>query len=240
MNILITGGASGLGYSIVEKLAINPEFNILFTYCHSQKSAQELCSRFNNIKAFKCDFSNPDEINLLTEEMVKSDIDCIVNNAISGKIEKSHFQKLDTSPFISGFNSNILPFIILNQAAIKIFRKKKFGKVITVLSSVLVNKPPIGWSEYTATKAYIHSLCKSMSVENSVFNITSNCVSPSFMNTKINEDTDERILEQIILNHPLKKILSIEEVAESILFLVNCSQQINGVNMIINAGENIS
>ena len=51
--------------------------------------------------------------------------------------------------------------------------------------------------------------------------------------------TDERIIDQMVSNHPLKKLLTVEEVAETVLFLTKASSQINGVDILINHGTNI-
>ena len=59
------------------------------------------------------------------------------------------------------------------------------------------------------------------------------------MQTKLTADVDSRVIEQIIKDHPLNTILKTDEVAEAVNFLVNASQQINGMNLIINSGENI-
>ncbi|HEY2584005.1 MAG TPA: SDR family oxidoreductase, partial [Mucilaginibacter sp.] len=105
-----------------------------------------------------------------------------------------------------------------------------------ILSAALVNTPPIGSAVYVANKAYLEELTKVWAVENLKFNITSNAVSPSLMLTNLTASMDERLIEQIKNDRPL---LSTEEVAESVLFLVNAGQQINGVNLIINAAGNI-
>lgn len=239
MIILITGGASGLGKSITELLCSEKENKIYFTYSKSDKAALEIENKFSNAKGIKCDFNNHEEVESLSVQIKNLNIDALVNNAISGNIHKQHFHKNDLQNFQNDFLNNLMPVIKINQQAILVFRKKKFGKIITILSSAIINKPPIGWSEYTAGKAYLHSLSKSWAVENSNFNITSNCISPSFMATALTSDTDERMVEEMILNHPLKKILTTNEVAETVNYFVNCSQQVNGVNFIINAASDI-
>ena len=82
-------------------------------------------------------------------------------------------------------------------------------------------------------------LSKSWSYEYGKYNISSNCVSPDFMLTNLSETVDKRIVEQLKANHPLKKILTPEEVADVVAFLVGTSQHINGANIVINAGQNI-
>jgi 3-oxoacyl-[acyl-carrier protein] reductase len=239
MKILITGGASGLGKAITEKLAMRDGYKVFITYSSSAKNATELESKYKNVKAVKCDFSSSNDLKDLVDLIQKEGIDVLVNNAYSTKIDKNYFHKTGTDTFVNGFKQNILPVIQVTQAAINVFRKKKFGKVITILSATLVNKPPMGYSEYTASKAYLLSLSKSWAGENAAFNVTSNCISPSFMQTELTADTDERIVEEIQNNHPLKKLLTTSEVADVVAFLCNSSQQINGANIPVNAAQNV-
>jgi NAD(P)-dependent dehydrogenase (short-subunit alcohol dehydrogenase family) len=238
MNILITGGASGLGEAITRKLAEDQNHFVYFTYCNSQNNARSLEEQFPNTRGIHCDFRNNDSVNKLCNEFQDLGINILVNNAFSLS-PITHFHKNEKSLFSSSFDVNIVPSIFIMQKAVEIFRKAKYGKVITILSSALVNKPPIGWSVYTAEKNYLLSICKSIAVENASFNITSNCVSPSFMHTEMTRQTDERIIEEMKNKHPLKRLLTTAETAESVSFLVNASQQINGTNMIINSASDI-
>ena len=75
------------------------------------------------------------------------------------------------------------------------YKKKRKGKIITILTSFLLNSPPIGSSSYVANKAYLKSLTKSWANENIKFNVTSNTISPSFMQTNFTSDVDERIID---------------------------------------------
>ena len=59
------------------------------------------------------------------------------------------------------------------------------------------------------------------------------------MQTNIANDVDDRVIEQIIESHPLKRLLTIEEVADAVLFLTNATTHLNGIDMLINAGSNI-
>lgn len=238
MNILITGGASGLGEAITRKLSEDKNHFVYFTYCTSEKNARALEERFQNTKGIFCDFRDKDSVNKLSTEIEKLELNILVNNAFSLS-QITHFHKNDMSSFGSSFEMNVVPSVIIMQKAVEIFRKAKYGKIITILSSAIINKPPVGWSIYTAEKNYLFSICKSIATENASFNITSNCVSPSFMLTELTKQTDERIIEEMINKHPLKRLLTTAETAESVSYLVNASQQINGINMVINSGTDI-
>lgn len=239
MNILITGGASGLGEAITRALAKDPANTVYFTFSKSEANAEQIATDFTNTVPIKCDFKDPASVGSLKARISGLDPDVLINNAYSGKPIKTYFHKIPEDDFSSEFYCNVMPTILLAQAAINHFRKKKSGKIITILTSFLLNVPPIGSSVYVANKAYMASLVKSWATENIKFNITSNSVSPSFMQTNFTADVDERIIEQIKEAHPLKKILTVAEVAEAVLFLVQAPLQINGIDMVINAGANI-
>jgi 3-oxoacyl-[acyl-carrier protein] reductase len=238
MNILITGGASGLGEAITRKLAADINNKVFFTYNNAVLPAKNLENEFQNVVSLKCDFKNAEDLEKLIERLTDFSIQVLINNAMTG-FTKNHFHKIKTREFEDSFRFNVLPTIAITQAMIKHFRKAKFGKIITILSSAIVNIPPVGWSEYVANKAYLHALAKAWASENANFNITSNCISPEFMQTSLTDDTDQRIVETMIQNHPLKKLLTTNEVADVVSFLVNATQHLNGSNIIVNSATNV-
>lgn len=240
MIILITGGSSGLGESITRKFAGNSAYQVYFTYYRSEANAQTIASDFNNAFAIKCNFHDEADVLKLKEQITALQPDVLINNAFSGPFIKSYFHKTPSSDFINEFKSNIVPSIILTQEAINCFRRKKKGKIITILTSALLNVPVTGASVYLANKAYLKQLSKVWATENSRYNITSNTVSPAFMLTGFTKDTDERVVDQIKEGHPLKKILTTDEVADTVFFLAGASDQINGIDIVINAATSIA
>ena len=238
MNILVTGGSKGLGAAIVKRLAANKANHVSFTFSASEDAARKLSDEFDNVDAIHCNFSNQKSVDDLVVKLSSMNLNVLINNAYLPFV-KEHFHKANPDRYLKSFELNVLPVLRITQAAITEFRKAKFGKIINILSTAVIGNPPVGWSEYAANKNYILSMSKSWATENIRFNISSNCVSPGFMKTDFTNDTDERIIEQIIASHPLKKLTEPEEVAETVLFLSQCSQQINGINLVMNAGENI-
>jgi len=238
MNILITGGASGLGEAITNKVASENMNIVYFTYNTSSEEARQLEDSLANTRGIKCNFINVKEVDNLIDQISTMDLDVLVNNAISS-ITNDHFHKIAIDAFAESFQHNIVPIIRITQHAIRIFRKKKCGKIINILSSYLSSKPPIGLSEYVANKAYLLSLSNSWAIENRSFNITSNCISPSFMQTNLTKDIDQRIIETMIKKNPQKRLLTTDEVADAVFFLLNSTQQINGINIVMNSGSDV-
>ena len=238
MKILITGGASGLGKAITCLLAKQKNNTVYFTYHSSGDAAKEIEQNFPNTQSFKVNFSNADSLNDFIEKMTELAPEVLINNAITGYTQ-NHFHKIDAAIFTNSFQINILPVLNITQKFISDRRKLKGGKIVTILTSAIINKPPIGWSEYVANKAYLHSMAKSWATENISFGITSNCISPSFMQTNLTASTDSRLIESMINENPNKQLLKEDEVANAVDFLVNATSQINGQNIIINAAKDL-
>jgi 3-oxoacyl-[acyl-carrier protein] reductase len=235
MNILITGGSSGLGEAITRKLANDASCRVYFTYNSSVTNAQVIETDLTNTIAIKCNFTDTAEVDALCTKITELDIDVLINNAYIGSFINTHFHKTPVEDFISGFNENIIPTITITRAAINVFRKKKSGKIITVLSAAITEMPSIGTAVYVANKAYLHELVKVWAVENAKFNITSNAISPSFMLTGFTASLDERLVEQIKSTQPQNQLLTTKQAADAVFALINESQDVNGTNRIINA-----
>lgn len=238
MNILITGGSSGLGRALVEKLADMPNNKVYFTFCHNVDAVNEIKIKFNNVEAFCVDFESSDSTDAFLSKLDQIEVDVLINNAYSGKAQGTHFHKTAISDFSDAFNNNIIPTIKVTQACLSGMRKRRFGKIINVITSCVMDVPPSGFSVYASTKAYLRQLSKSISKEYGRYNITSNCILPDYMQTAFRKVAEFQ-LEQMISAHPLKRLLLPEEVAGVIVSVINASQQLNGVEIPINAAQHI-
>lgn len=238
MNILITGGSTGLGRALVETCASDLDNQIIITYCCHEDEAQALAGRFQNVRAVQVDFSDAQSVDLFAKSLEAESVDVLINNAYAGNPQGVHFYKTDPTDFSQAFECNVIPLIKITQACVKGMRKRKFGKIINIITSYVMDVPPTGFSVYTATKAYIRQISKSLSKELGRFNITSNCILPDYMQTDFGQVEDFQ-LEQMKDAHPLKKLLKPQEVADIIYQLLKASQQLNGVEIPINAAQHI-
>src|SRR5258706_2829713 len=197
MNFLVTGGASGLGYAITKAIAGRfPGSEVYFTFNSSSGSAIALEEQYKNLRGIKCDFREENDIRKLCQFIQDSEIDVLVNNAIT-KLNKQYFHKTDESAYVESFRFDVVSTLEITKSFILKARERKSGKIITILTSALLNTPPVGWSVYLANKAYLLAMHKSWATENKAFNITSNCISPDFMTTDLNDQTDDTVIDNL-------------------------------------------
>jgi len=239
MNILITGGTSGLGRAVVEKVAMHKTDNVFFTYRSKRDIAEILQNEYSNAIGIHCDFCVENSLASFLKQIADISPDILINNAYSGYTLGNYFYRTPIEEFSQAFQTNVIPLIKITQEAIKVFRKKKSGKIITVLTSALVGLPPMGYSVYSATKAYIRQLALEWSREYITLGISSNMVSPDYMQTDLTKNLDEGMIKRMIESNALKRALKPEEVAEVIIDLINAPEYINGVDIPINLGVNI-
>lgn len=237
MNILITGGTSGLGKATVELLAKDGH-QVYFSYLPTEEFtavAQEMEAAMGNVKAVPLNFCESESVDAFCEKIKGWDIDVLVNSTYVGRPQTTYFDKIEAEEFSKAFEMNIIPTVKITQAAIKVMKKKRFGKIVNIITESVIGLPPMGYTLYVCNKAYLMELSDVLNKEYTRYNITSNCILPSYMQTNF-AAVDERILEQMQMEHPLKKLLSVDEVAQAVKFFVEASQQVNGVKLPINAG----
>lgn len=237
MNILITGGTSGLGKATVE-LLVKDGHQVYFSYLATEDFtavAKETEATYANVKAIPLNFCEAESVDGFCEQMKAWNLDVLVNCTYVGRPQTTYFHKIATEDFQKAFEMNIIPTVKITQVAIEVMKKKKFGKIINIITEAVMGLPPMGYTLYACNKAYLMKLSDVINKEYTRYNITSNCILPAYMQTNF-ATVDERILEQMQMEHPLKKLLTVDEVAQTIKFFVDASQQVNGVKLPINAG----
>jgi 3-oxoacyl-[acyl-carrier protein] reductase len=233
-NIIITGATGGIGNSIVEKLTESGA-NILATGTRIEK-LQELKSKFKNIKILKFDISQSEKIEEFIDNSSKElgALDCIVNNA--GMTQDNLAIRMSIDEWKKVIDVNLTSTFLMSKFAIKKMLKNKKGKIINI-TSVVGHTGNLGQANYTASKAGIVAMSKSLAIEYARKNINVNCISPGFIKTAMTDKIDEKFKEVIISKIPSARLGEPEDIANAVLFLASShSDYINGETLHVNGG----
>jgi 3-oxoacyl-[acyl-carrier protein] reductase len=234
-NIIVTGASGGIGNSIVEKLHDNGA-NILATGTRIEK-LKELKEKFKSINILKFDISQHEKIeefiNNATAELGGS-LDGIVNNA--GITKDNLAIRMSLEEWTKVLDINLTSTFLMSKYSIKKMLKNKSGKIINI-TSVVGHTGNVGQANYTASKAGIIAMSKSLAIEYAKKNINVNCISPGFISTAMTDQIDEKIKETIIAKIPSNRLGKPEDIANVVVFLSsNGSDYINGETIHVNGG----
>ena len=234
-NIIVTGASGGIGNSIVEKLDQNGA-NILATGTRIEK-LEELKEKFNHIKILKFDISQHDKIEEFIENATKElggSLDCIVNNA--GITKDNLTIRMSFEEWSKVININLTSTFLMCKYSIKKMLKNKSGKIINI-TSVVGHTGNAGQANYTASKAGIVAMSKSLAIEYAKKNINVNCISPGFISTAMTDKIDEKHKEAIIAKIPSNRLGKPEDIANAVTFLSSDqADYINGETLHVNGG----
>ena len=234
-NVIVTGASGGIGNSIVEKLS-ECGANILASGTRVEK-LEELKSKFKNVKILKFDISQNEKIEEFIENALielGGSLDCIVNNA--GITQDNLAIRMNIDEWKKVIDINLTSTFLLSKFAIKKMLKNKSGKIINI-TSVVGHTGNLGQANYTASKAGIIAMSKSLAIEYAKKNINVNCISPGFIKTAMTDKIDEKFKETIITKIPSSRLGDPEDIANAVLFLAsNQSDYINGETLHVNGG----
>ncbi|QHO15383.1 3-oxoacyl-[acyl-carrier-protein] reductase 4 isoform X2 [Arachis hypogaea] len=219
--VVVTGASRGIGRSIALALG-KAGCKVLVNYARSSKEAEEVSKEIEasggQALTFGGDVSNEAHV----ESMIKAatdawgTVDVLINNA--GITRDGLLMRMKKSQWQEVIDLNLTGVFLCTQAAAKIMMKKKKGRIINIASVVgLVGN--VGQANYSAAKAGVIGLTKTVAKEYSSRSITVNAVAPGFiasdMTAKLGEDIEKKILETI----PLGRYGQPEEVAGLVEFL---------------------
>tara|TARA_B100000427_G_scaffold87767_1_gene72178 strand:- start:2591 stop:3328 length:738 start_codon:yes stop_codon:yes gene_type:complete len=234
-NVLVTGGARGIGKSICSLLAKNGYF-VICNYINSKSGADELADSHDNIIAKKFDVSNYDDTSQSIHDIEQEygPINVLVNNA--GITKDRFIHKMSLNEWDAVLKANLYSAFNCTRNILPNMRKENFGRIIC-LSSVNALKGQIGQANYCASKSALSGFIKAIALENASKNITANLVAPGYVDTDMTKNIAKEITDDIKTKIPMNRFGKPNEIAETILFLINESTSyITGETISINGG----
>ena len=234
-NIIVTGASGGIGNSIVKKL-YEVGANVLASGTRIEK-LEELKKIYNNIKILNFDIAQSDKIEGFIDkatDVIGGSLDCIVNNA--GITLDNLAIRMSIDEWKKVIDTNLTSTFLMSKFAIKKMLKNKSGKIVNI-TSVVGHTGNVGQANYTASKAGIVAMSKSLAIEYAKKNININCISPGFIKTAMTDRIDDKFRENIISKIPSARLGDPDDIANAVIFLTSSqSDYINGETLHVNGG----
>lgn len=238
--VLVTGGARGIGRAVALRLAAR-DTAVIFTHLNpSSPGASETLALLSE-KAGRAEAQcwAAEDSQSAREKMEDiaaryGRLDVLINNA--GLNRDSLALRLSDEDWHKVLEANLFGAFACSRAAAKIMMKQRWGRIIN-LSSVVAFTGNVGQSNYSASKAGLIGLTKTLALELAARNITVNAVAPGFIDTDMTARLDAKIKEQFIERIPAGRFGLVEDVAEAVAFLAGeGASYITGQTLHVNGG----
>lgn len=219
---IVTGGARGIGRAIVEALA-RKNIKVIANYNQSEEKAKRLQEELKKenilIDIFKADVSKREEVKQMVNTTIKKygKIDILINNA--GIDQEKMFQDITDEDWDNIVKVNLYSVFCTTQEVIQYMLKQKSGCIINISSIYGINGGSCAVA-YSATKAGMDGMTKSLAKELGPSHIRVNSIAPGYIDTDMNEKYSKEEIEQIKEETPLERIGKPEDIAKCIEWLV--------------------
>lgn len=220
---IVTGAAKGIGKAIAIKLA-KQGANIVINYRSSEEEAVLVENQIKELGVevikVKGDITSTEDVNNLinTAKEKFGTIDIMINNA--GITKDGLLMRMKEEDFDSVINTNLKGVFNCMKAIVPVMIRQKTGKIISI-SSVVGIVGNAGQVNYSASKAGVIGMTKSLAKEVGSRGITVNAVAPGFIETAMTETLSEKVKEEGKKNIPLKRFGKPEDVANVVAFLAS-------------------
>ena len=237
-KIIITGATGGIGNELIKKF-VDLGGTILATGTKKDK-LEEIKKKFEKVLVKQFDISDHSQIESFIESSSSElgGLDILINNAgvnmdnLSLRMKDEEWKKV--------IDINLTSTFLLSKYSIKKMLKNKFGRIVNI-TSIVGHTGNIGQTNYSASKAGIIGMSKSLAIEYSKKNITINCVSPGFIETSMTRNIAEKTRSLLISRIPMGKLGTGEDVSNCVALLSSdLASYITGETIHVNGGMYMS
>ncbi len=220
---VITGGTRGIGRAIAQRLAADG-WDLVLSYRGDAAAAEEtraaLADTGRRIEIIAADVSTADGAGLVVETAVTTlgRIDALINNA--GITRDTLVMRMSEDDWDAVLDTNLKGAFLCAKAAIRPMLRQRSGRIVNITSVVgLVGNA--GQANYSAAKAGLVGLTKTLAKEVGSRGITVNAVAPGFIETRLTDVLPAELKDGLLKNTPLGRFGSPEDVAGAVAFLIS-------------------
>ncbi len=237
--VLVTGASRGIGRAIALEFG-SKGATVVVNYNSSEGPAQEVLGLIKDSggdgMVYQADVSDADQVDEMIKTVTKEygKLDVLVNNA--GTTRDNVIMMLKPDDFDAVINTNLRSAWLCCKAASRTMMRKRTGRIINITSVVGISGNG-GQSNYSASKAGMIGLTKSLAKELATRNVTVNAVAPGFIGTDMTSDLAEDVKETALSHIPLGRMGDPEDVAKAVAFLASDdANYITGQVLVVDGG----
>jgi len=237
--VLITGASRGIGRQTALRMA-EAGARVAVNYSRSEDEARAVAQEIGGF-AVKADIGQPDQVKTMIDAVADrwQRLDVLVNNA--ALFAQNRFEDDDYEAWQRGWQNtfavNVYGAANAAYLAMRVMRRNGGGKVINV-SSRAAFRAETEFADYAASKAALVNLTRSIARACAKDNIVASCVATGFILTEMAKSELDAHRDDIINQIPLRRVGSVDDVANCILFLASpMADYLNGVTIDINGGS---
>ena len=238
--VLVTGGSRGIGRACAVAFAKAGAALVVINYAGNEAAAQESVKLVQEAgakaEAVKFDVADTAACAAAVDSIVKTHgrLDVLVNNA--GVAVDGLVMRMKDEDWDKQLDTNLKGAFALIRAASRPMMKQRGGAIIN-LTSIVGESGNGGQSAYSASKAGLIGLTKSVAKELASRNIRVNAVSPGFIGTDMTAGINDEMRKKMVESIPLARLGSPEEVANAVVFLASdAAAYITGEVLKVNGG----
>ncbi|MBB5751493.1 3-oxoacyl-[acyl-carrier-protein] reductase [Prosthecomicrobium pneumaticum] len=232
---LVTGASGGIGSAIAR--ALHRQGATLAISGTRREALEALAVELGtNVHVLPCNLADAADVETLVPraEEALGEIDILVNNA--GVTRDALFVRISDEDWQTVLDVNLTAAFRLSRAALRGMMRRRAGRIVSITSVVGVTGNP-GQGNYTASKAALIGMSKSMAQEVAARGVTVNCVAPGFIETPMTDVLNDKIRASILERVPAKRLGTGEEIAAAVVFLASDeASYVTGQTLHVNGG----
>jgi 3-oxoacyl-[acyl-carrier protein] reductase len=218
--VLVTGGARGIGKAIAENFAKKGAHLVIadISLESAEETASQLASGGSRTLALSLDVSKSENVATAFEKIIAEfgRIDIVINNA--GITKDGLILRMKEEDWDAVININLKGVFLCAKEAVKYMVKQRYGRIVNIASVVAFMGNP-GQANYSASKAGIVGLTKTIAREYASRGITVNAVAPGFISTAMTDGLPDNVRQEMLKSIPVGSFGSVEDVANAVAFL---------------------
>ena len=217
---IVTGASQGLGKAVALTLAANGArvACVARSVDKLNQTVQQIQEAGGEAEAFACDVTDRESVDELVDQVVEQweKLDILVNNA--GITRDTLLPRMSDDDWDAVINTNLRGSFLFSRAASRYMMRARYGRIINMSSvSGIIGNP--GQTNYSASKAGLIGLTRSLSRELAGRKVTVNAVAPGFIESEMTAALGDMIIEEVKKRIPARRLGTADDVAAAVLFL---------------------